>query len=330
MLVLSQVSKRYGDTLALAPTDLQVPTGETLVLIGPSGCGKSTLLRLIVGLIQPDSGTITLDGEALTPANIDQARQRMGYVIQEGGLFPHLTVRDNVVIMARHLRRATDWIDSRLTELAQLVLLPQELMSRFPAELSGGQRQRVSLMRALMLDPELLLLDEPLGALDPMIRYELQQELKSIFGQLGKTVIMVTHDIAEAAFFGHTLVLMRNGRIVQTGPFKALAKRGLRMTHPLDFNNTYTIGMKDELAAQLNINTISDLRDHPELVLGFGNEFMDRADGWPGLQRRYQLPHRNVRGLDHDLAYRGIESGALQATDLYATDAEIAYYNLGT
>jgi len=224
MLVLSQVSKRYGDTLALAPTDLQVPAGETLVLIGPSGCGKSTLLCLIAGLIQPDSGAITFEGEALTRANILQARQRMGYVIQEGGLFPHLTVRNNVTVMARYLRRDATWIETRLAELAQLVRLPQELMARFPAELSGGQRQRVSLMRALMLDPDLLLLDEPLGALDPMIRYQLQQELKAIFAKLGKTVIMVTHDIAEAAYFGQTLVLMRDGRIVQTGSFKELGK----------------------------------------------------------------------------------------------------------
>jgi len=224
MLILSSVSKRYNDTLALAPTDLQIPAGKTTVLIGPSGCGKSTLLRLIVGLIQPSTGNITLGGIKLEPANLLEMRQRMGYVIQEGGLFPHLTLGDNVTVMARYLRRDADWIASRLSELAQLVRLPLELMSRFPAEISGGQRQRVSLMRALMLDPELLLLDEPLGALDPMIRYELQQELKSIFAELGKTVVMVTHDIAEAAFFGHTLVLMREGGIVQTGPFKALAR----------------------------------------------------------------------------------------------------------
>jgi len=224
MLILSSVSKRYNDTIALAPTDLQVPAGETTVLIGPSGCGKSTLLRLMVGLIQPNTGNITLGGIKLEPTNLLELRQRMGYVIQEGGLFPHLTVRDNVTVMARYLRRDADWIAHRLAELAQLVRLPMNLMSRFPAELSGGQCQRVSLMRALMLDPELLLLDEPLGALDPMIRYELQQELKSIFAKLGKTVVMVTHDIAEAAFFGHTLVLMREGKIVQTGPFKALAR----------------------------------------------------------------------------------------------------------
>ena len=224
MLILSDIAKRYGDKFALAPTDLQVPAGKTLVLIGPSGCGKSTLLRLVVGLIQPDSGSITLTGTVLTAENILQARQRMGYVIQEGGLFPHLSVRDNVTIMVHYLRRDVAWINTRLTELSDLVQLPHELMDRFPAELSGGQRQRVCLMRALMLDPELLLLDEPLGALDPMIRYELQQELKAIFDKLGKTVIMVTHDIAEAAFFGHTIALMRDGRIVQTGTFETLAR----------------------------------------------------------------------------------------------------------
>ena len=224
MLTLSRVSKRYNDTVALAPTDLQVAAGETVVLIGPSGCGKSTLLRLIVGLIQPDSGSISLGGKYLQPANLLELRQRMGYVIQEGGLFPHLTLRDNVTVMARYMQQDTDRIGRRLAELAQLVRLPLELMTRYPSEISGGQRQRVSLMRALMLDPDLLLLDEPLGALDPMIRYDLQQELKSIFAKLRKTVVMVTHDIAEAAFFGHRLVLMREGRIVQTGPFKALAR----------------------------------------------------------------------------------------------------------
>jgi len=224
MLQLSQVSKSYGEAQALYETDLRVPDGETLVLIGPSGCGKSTLLRLIAGLVQPDSGTISFAGKALTPTTIMQARRRMGYVIQEGGLFPHLSVRDNVTVMARYLRRDPAWIESRLAELARLVQLPAALMPRFPAELSGGQRQRVSLMRALMLDPDLLLLDEPLGALDPMIRYQLQQDLKDIFNELGKTVVLVTHDLAEAAFFSSTLVLMRDGRIVQTGSLEALAR----------------------------------------------------------------------------------------------------------
>jgi osmoprotectant transport system ATP-binding protein len=179
---------------------------------------------LIVGLIRPSTGAIILGDSQLTPANHLDMRQRMGYVIQEGGLFPHLTLYDNVSVMARYLRRDPGWIRHRIADLSQLVRLPLNILSRFPAEISGGQRQRICLMRALMLDPELLLLDEPLGALDPMIRYELQQELKSIFAKLGKTVVLVTHDIAEAAFFGHSLVLMREGRIVQSGSIKVLTR----------------------------------------------------------------------------------------------------------
>jgi osmoprotectant transport system ATP-binding protein len=224
MLHLRDISKSYDGQPALSPTDLHIASGSTTVLIGPSGCGKSTLLRLIVGLVRPDSGTVTFRGEPMSAQKILLARQRMGYVIQEGGLFPHMRVRDNVILMARYLRRDTGWIEARLEELTDLVHLSMHLMDRYPSELSGGQRQRVSLMRALMLDPELLLLDEPLGALDPMIRYQLQQELRAIFAGLGKTVVMVTHDIAEAAFFADKLVLLRSGRIVQQGSIAELAR----------------------------------------------------------------------------------------------------------
>lgn len=217
MLTLSQVSKSYGGATALHPMDLTLEPGSTTVLIGPSGCGKSTVLRLVAGLVAPDTGSVVFEGTRLTRDKLIAARRRMGYVIQEGGLFPHLSVRDNVTVMARYLRQDPDWIDERLAELASLVHLPKRLMPRFPRELSGGQRQRVSLMRALMLDPDLLLLDEPLGALDPMIRFRLQNELKSIFEHLDKTVLMVTHDMAEAAHFGGVLVLMRDGRVVQRG-----------------------------------------------------------------------------------------------------------------
>jgi osmoprotectant transport system ATP-binding protein len=224
MLSLSQVAKSYGDSPALHPTDLTLEPGSTTILIGPSGCGKSTILRLVAGLTSPDAGSVFFEGTRLTRENLHMARLRMGYVIQEGGLFPHLSIRDNVTVMARYLRRESAWIDERLAELAELVHLPDGLMDRFPAELSGGQRQRVSLMRALMLDPDLLLLDEPLGALDPMIRFRLQNDLRSIFGQLGKTVLMVTHDIAEAVHFGGVLVLMKQGRVVQRGSFAELVR----------------------------------------------------------------------------------------------------------
>jgi osmoprotectant transport system ATP-binding protein len=222
MLELSGVSKSFAGTPALRSTDLHVPPGKTTVLLGSSGCGKSTLVRLMIGLIQPDAGVVRFAGEPLTRENALSLRRRMGYVIQEGGLFPHLTARANVTLMARHLGRPEIDIAKRLADLAGLTQLPAETLDRYPAQISGGQRQRVSLMRALMLDPEVLLLDEPLGALDPIIRSELQSDLRRIFQALGKTVVLVTHDVGEAAFLGDLLVLMREGRIVQQGSLREL------------------------------------------------------------------------------------------------------------
>ena len=222
LLQLQGVTKAYAGLRAVDALDLAVMPAQTTVFIGPSGCGKSTTIRLINGLIIPDEGTVTFDGETLTPRNAINMRRRMGYVIQDGGLFPHLTASENVGLMARHLHRRAEAIESRMTELAALTHFPLDGLDRFPQELSGGQRQRVSLMRALMLDPQVLLLDEPLGALDPMIRYELQADLKEVFRTLGKTVVLVTHDLSEAAFFGDDIVLMREGRIEQRGPMRDL------------------------------------------------------------------------------------------------------------
>src|SRR5215468_9100099 len=206
MLQLVGVSKSYGDRPALWPTDLTVPAGQTTVLIGPSGCGKSTLLRLMVGLLKPDAGTIYFDGTPITAANIQAIRWRTGYVVQDGGLFPHLTARQNICLMARYLGWEQERTQSRLNELAKLTEFPSDGLDRYPSQLSGGQRQRVSLMRSLMLDPEVLLLDEPLGALDPMIRSELQADLRRIFQTVQKTVVLVTHDLAEAGYFGDHIV----------------------------------------------------------------------------------------------------------------------------
>ncbi len=225
MLELRGVSKRYGDVEALARSDVSTETGRTTVLIGSSGSGKSTLLRIMIGLIAPDSGEVRVDGERLTEANVLELRHRMGYVIQDGGLFPHLDARGNAALLARHLGWTEERIEERLAELLELTHLSADVLDRFPTQLSGGQRQRVSLMRALMLDPGVLLLDEPLAALDPMIRADLQQELREIFRALGKTVVLVTHDIGEAAFFGDVVILLREGRIVQRGPMRELLDR---------------------------------------------------------------------------------------------------------
>jgi osmoprotectant transport system ATP-binding protein len=222
LIQLAEVSKTYGGALALHPTDLAFERGKTTVLIGPSGCGKSTLLRLIIRLLDPDAGTISFAGAPITAANISQLRRRIGYVIQDGGLFPHLTARKNILLMASHLKWDAAKMNNRLSELCALTRFPEAALERFPLELSGGQRQRISLMRALALSPELLLLDEPLGALDPLVRAALQKDLKEIFSRLQQTAILVTHDLAEAAYLGDEIVLMNEGQIVQRGTLEDL------------------------------------------------------------------------------------------------------------
>jgi osmoprotectant transport system ATP-binding protein len=217
MINVRNVSKTLGSNLILDGISLMLNPGKTSVLIGPSGCGKTTLLKLMVGLLWSDEGSIEFDGQQITPENIFELRQRFGYVIQNGGLFPHLTVRQNVSLMPEFLNHPAQQTNERIAELAKLTHLSEDLLERYPAQISGGQRQRVSLMRALMLDPEVLFLDEPLGALDPLVRADLQQELREIFRSLNKSVILVTHDLREADFFADEIILLKDGQIAQQG-----------------------------------------------------------------------------------------------------------------
>jgi osmoprotectant transport system ATP-binding protein len=224
MITLHNVTKRFGDRIAVDHVSLTVPTASTHVLLGSSGSGKSSILRLILGLLRPDAGEVRVeaDGDHHEPA------RRIGYVVQEGALFPHLTAARNVTLPARAARWSEERQAARLGELAALVGLDRDLMGLHPAQLSGGQRQRVSLMRALMLDPAVLLLDEPLAALDPIARADLQRELVGIFDRLRKTVVLVTHDVREAFVFGAGITLLNRGRVVQHGTFADLAR------HPAD------------------------------------------------------------------------------------------------
>jgi osmoprotectant transport system ATP-binding protein len=239
---IEHLAKSYGEVQALDVERLVVAPRTTLALIGPSGCGKSTLLRLIVGLLRPDRGRISVGGTLLGPKTRRALQLRMGYVIQEGGLFPHLTAGENVALVARDRAWTGPRIRARTEELLELSQIPGALLGRFPAQLSGGQRQRIALMRALMLDPDVLLLDEPLTALDPMIRSDLQRDLKGVFARLRKTVLFVTHDMAEAAFVAGEMALLRSGRILQRGSFQDLAQRPadpfvtefIRAQRPLD------------------------------------------------------------------------------------------------
>jgi len=225
VIAVHEVTKRFGATLALDAVSLDVRPGTTHVLLGSSGSGKSTVLRLILGLIRPDAGSVRVDGTPVEPATRDGLLARMGYVVQDGGLYPHLSAFDNVALAAEAQGWPRARIAARAAELAALAGLDAETLKRCPRELSGGQRQRVGLMRALMLDPPILLLDEPLGALDPIARAELQEQLARLFSRLVKTVLLVTHDIREAARLGHVVTLLTAGRVVQHGTFADLVER---------------------------------------------------------------------------------------------------------
>lgn len=225
MLEVQNLSKSFNGEPALRDISLTVPRRVITALIGPSGCGKSTLLRTLIGLLFPDRGTVLFDGEPLSERTVLRIRHRTGYVIQEGGLFPHLTAERNIRLLADRLGRSRRETGERVHELCAITRFPAGALARYPYELSGGQRQRVALMRALLLDPDVLLLDEPLAALDPIVRSSLQQELKQTIERLGKTTVLVTHDLAEAAWFSRDIVLMRAGRIVQRGPISQLRER---------------------------------------------------------------------------------------------------------
>jgi len=226
MIDVQEVEKSYDRTVALAPTSIRFEAGTTTSIIGPSGCGKSTLLRIVAGLIEADRGQVVYDGEKLGAENVNALRLRTGFVLQDGGLFPHLTARRNVTLAAEVIGRGSVASrEERVRELAALVRLPEARLANHPRDLSGGERQRVSMMRALFLDPSWVLLDEPLGALDPITRRGLQTELRSIFARLKKTVILVTHDMGEAAYLGDRVLLMRGGRVVQKGTARELAEQ---------------------------------------------------------------------------------------------------------
>ncbi len=224
MIVFDKVTFAYNDEQPLLRSfSCRFKAGQCSVLIGPSGCGKSTLIRLITGLEQAAAGEITFQGERVAAGSIKNIRRRLGYVIQEGGLFPNLTVVQNIRLAGRARGREVGLDEIR--RLCGLTHLEEGLLDKYPGELSGGQRQRVSLMRALSSKPGVLLLDEPLGALDPMIRADVQGTLKELIDALGLTVVMVTHDLAEAALFGDEIFLMHKGEIVQRGTIHALLRQ---------------------------------------------------------------------------------------------------------
>jgi len=213
-----RVSKEFNGTVAVRDLSLTVEAGETVCLIGPSGCGKTTTLRLVNRLIDTTRGTVTVDGKDVVDQDPIALRRRIGYVIQSGGLFPHMTVERNIGLLCEVEGWEPDRIRQRVVELLELVNLePLEFAHRRPGELSGGQRQRVGVARALALDPSIVLMDEPFGALDPITRDQLHDEFVAIEARVRKTILLVTHDMREAFKLGDRIALMHHGEVVQFG-----------------------------------------------------------------------------------------------------------------
>jgi osmoprotectant transport system ATP-binding protein len=225
MLVLEHISKGFDGRLVLTDVSVSVPTGATHALIGSSGSGKTTLLRITLRLIALDQGVVKIDDRPLSTFGPEAWADQIGYVPQDGGLFPHLTGEQNVTLVARLRGRDPQAIQDRLAQLLSLVALEPDVLQRFPHQMSGGQRQRVAIMRAAMMDPAVMLLDEPMAALDPLIRSTLQQELKGIFQRLGKTVLIVTHDLGEAAYLAEQITLLHEGKVIQSGSYGDLLLR---------------------------------------------------------------------------------------------------------
>lgn len=217
------IYKSYdGENLIIDNLNLYIEKGEFITILGPSGCGKTTLLKMVNKLLIPDQGEIYIDGEALSSIDKIELRRSIGYVIQQIGLFPHLTILENIAFVLSLENETKETKTTRANELLKLVGLDESLLNRYPRELSGGQKQRIGVARALAADPGIILMDEPFGAVDEIARKRLQDKLKELHQQLGKTILFVTHDIEEALKLGTRVILMNNGKIEQIGSSKEL------------------------------------------------------------------------------------------------------------
>ena len=215
IITFTNLSKRYGYTVVLSEIELEIPNGQTTVIVGQSGSGKTTLLRMVNGLIRPDSGRLEIFGDLVPEENIEIFRRKIGYAVQGAGLFPHVSVKENIVLIARLEGWSNEDIDERFEMLMRQMELPLDLSDRIPNELSGGQQQRVGLCRALMLKPKLLLLDEPFSAVDPLTRLELYEVVEKLNTNEAVSIVMVSHDLGEAKRLGDRMVVLQNGIILQ-------------------------------------------------------------------------------------------------------------------
>lgn len=292
MIQVRQVSKQFGPHRAVDDVSFTVAAGETLVLLGTSGCGKTTTLKLINRLIEPSAGTIEIDGTDVRRQPPHQLRRQIGYVIQETGLFPHHTVGEAIATVPRLLGWEKTRIQDRTRELLALLHLPESALDRYPHELSGGQRQRVGLARALAARPAILLMDEPLGALDPITRADIRREFRHLDELRGKTTVLVTHDVPEAFELGDRIGVMAAGRLVQLGPPRDL------LLHPAtDFVRQFIgeawlpLALRTLTGADLGL-TDSTLPPETPLETALAQSVPERAAAiWAALNRLMQPNH---------------------------------------
>jgi osmoprotectant transport system ATP-binding protein len=274
VITLEGVTKRYGDnSVAVAELSLTVPDGELCVFVGPSGCGKTTTLRMINRLIEPSGGRILINGTDVLAMNPVELRRGIGYVIQQGGLFPHRRVADNIATVPRLLGWDKARVEVRVRELLELVDLdPAQYARRFPHELSGGERQRVGVARALGGDPPVLLMDEPFGAVDPVTRQRLQQQFLDLQAALKKTIVFVTHDIEEAAKLGDRIAVLSKGGVLEQydTPAEVLGRPGLSLHEAraaaagAESRWAVVVGPEENLLGwvDLHLNQVGQVADH--------------------------------------------------------------------
>ena len=310
MIRFDDVSKQYaGGTTAVDHLDLEAPTGQITVLVGPSGCGKTTTLRMVNRMIEPTSGTIWLDDQDTGTMDAAQMRRGIGYVIQHAGLFPHRTVLDNVGTVPELLGWDKKKTRDRSMELLERVGLDTAFAKRYPSQLSGGQQQRVGVARALAADPPVMLMDEPFSAVDPIVRDQLQDEFLRLQGELGKTILFVTHDIDEAIKLGDQVAVLRVG-----GVLAQVAEPAYLLAHPVDDFVAGFVG-RDRGYRALGFHETPDLQLTTEPTIGLGAT-PDQAkaasnDGWLLVvdDDRKPLgwvePHRLGRAIDREMLHRG-------------------------
>jgi len=321
MISLEGLEKRFPGQAqpAVEELSMDIPEGEIVILVGPSGCGKSTTMRLINRLIEPTGGRIVVDGEDVTDVNSDELRRRIGYVIQQIGLFPHMTIADNIATVPRMLGWDKKRIAARIDELLETVNMdPETFRGRYPKELSGGQNQRIGVARAMAADPPILLMDEPFGAIDPITRDRLQNEFLRLQSEIKKTIVFVTHDIDEAVKMGDRIAVLRQGSVIAQydTPERIL-------TNPADAYVESFIGAGAALKG-LTLSHVGDveLAEWPVASTGTGRQALQETirssdQGWVLLLDDERRPVRwyNARDLDR--------SEALEEVGLSPTSIEV-------